>query len=118
MTSSGTRRSGHSPGSGGKSGSSRDTPFFPLVQSGLEGMGGELMGPVAEFEFGGPQELGVRLGNEEASHLQDFLLRLLENQRRQALGLGFLFGGKKDVGHEDLAAGKGVNFATPFSHLL
>jgi hypothetical protein len=76
------------------------------------------MDPVAEFEFGGPQELGVRLGNEEASHLKDFLLSLLENQRRQALGFGFWFGGENDVGHEYLAAGKGVNFSTPFSYLL
>ena len=81
-------------------------------------MGGALKAPVAAFECGGTQELGVGFGNEQASQVKDFLLRLLEKQGRPALGFGFLCGGKHEVGHEYLAAGKGVNCSTPFSHLL
>jgi hypothetical protein len=39
--------------------------FFPLVQSGLEGLGADLVDPVADLEFGLPQELPIGFRGEE-----------------------------------------------------
>ena len=68
------------------------------------------MGPVAELELGGPQELGVGLGHEEAGPAEGFLLGLLADQGREALGFGFLVGGEDQVWPGGLRAGEGVIF--------
>jgi hypothetical protein len=65
---------------------------------------------IADLECGGAEELAVRFGDEEPGHLKRFLLSLLEKEGGQALGLGFLFGGKNDVGHGNLVAGKWEEF--------
>jgi hypothetical protein len=42
-----------------------DSPFFPLVQSGLEGLGPDLVDSVADLEFGLSQELPIGFGGEQ-----------------------------------------------------
>jgi hypothetical protein len=87
---------------------------FPLVPSGLEGVGGEWMGPVAALEFRGPPEWGVGAGNQEGRDRERFLLRLVDEKRRPALRFRFLFRGKNEVGPEHLTARERREFFNAF----
>ena len=60
-----SRRTGPIRGSAGSSCWTLGTPFFPLVQSGLEGLGADLVDAVADLELGLPQELAIGLGGEQ-----------------------------------------------------
>jgi hypothetical protein len=71
------------------------------------------MCPLAEVELGGTEELGVGLGHEDACHPQGFLLGLLANEGRQALGFRFLFRGEKKVSHESLRVQGEDGFSKP-----
>jgi hypothetical protein len=53
-------------GNGGRSCSTPGTPFFPLVQSGLQGGGAEAVDGIADLELGLAQELAIGLGGKQA----------------------------------------------------
>ena len=55
-----SRRSGPIRGSGGSSGWTLGSPFFPLVESGLEGLGPDLVDEVADLELGTGRGVGGR----------------------------------------------------------
>ncbi|MGH9207177.1 MAG: hypothetical protein ACRD1G_11550, partial [Acidimicrobiales bacterium] len=95
------------------SGSTLGTPFFPPVHGGLDRMGGQRVGPIADLELGSPEELGVRFGRQDARHPQGFLLGFLADEGRQALGFRFLFRGEDKVGHEQFRGKRGVDFQNP-----
>src|SRR5271165_2546891 len=77
----------HPFGTQDRSCSTLGTPFFPLVESGLDGVSGELVGALPDLEFGGPQQLGIGFGGHDACHVENFLLGFLADDRRDPLGL-------------------------------
>lgn len=82
------------------------TPFFPLVQSGLDGVGSDLVDTIADLELRGSEDLVILLGGEQPSDPQGFFLRFLADDIRQALGIGFLFGSEDGVSRFEVRHGK------------
>ena len=70
----------------------RYPPFFPLVQSGLEGRDSDLVDAVSDLELGLSQELAIGLGGQEfgegAEVGCDGLLQGLEDARPTRLARG------------------------------
>src|SRR6516162_10855283 len=71
------------------------------------------MGPFPDLELGGPKELSVGLGRQDARHPQGLLAGLLTNEVRQALGFRFLFRSEKRLGHAWLPVGMRGGFSKP-----
>src|SRR5205807_8770839 len=76
------------------------TPFFPLVQSGLERVGGETVKLLADLELGLAQLLMVRLARQQPGEAAGLVEKRLLQQVVEALGLGFLGSREGDIGHE------------------
>ena len=75
------------------------SPFFPLVQSGLQQLGAELVNGVAELELGLAQHLAGRLAGEQACQAACLLEQGFLEEFEQALGFGFLFGREGKISH-------------------
>src|SRR6266852_3283699 len=89
----------HPYGSADRSCWTLGTPFFPLVESGLDGVSNNSVASIADFKFGGAKQLAIGLGGHDACHVQDFFLSSFANDSRDALCFSFLFGGESDVDH-------------------
>ena len=74
-------------------------PLFPLVESGLEGLGAKAVDMVADLELGGPQEAVIGLGGQQAGDVTGLVEEGLLEQLVEALGFGLLVGGEGDVRH-------------------
>src|SRR5439155_26154697 len=92
-------RSPRRPCSADKSCSIPGTPFFPLVNSGLNGVSSDLVRSLTDFEFGGTQKLAIGFGGHDPRHIERFLLGFLADDRRHPLCLSFLFGRELEVHH-------------------
>jgi hypothetical protein len=88
---------------GGRSCWSPGTPFFPLVQSGLQGLGSQAVDRLADLELRGAEELRVGLGGEQACEAAGLVQEGLLEGLEEALGFGFLLGGQ--VGFPDGSRG-------------
>jgi hypothetical protein len=68
------------------------SPFFPLVESGFDGLGSDLMDPVADLELGLAEELAVGLGGEQFGDPLDLLLDDREQAPLDPVGFVALLG--------------------------
>jgi len=68
------------------------TPFFPLVESGLDGLGSDFVDPVADLELGLAEDLSVGLGGEQLGDPSDFLADHVEQASLDPVGLIELLG--------------------------
>src|SRR4051794_41467816 len=73
------------------------------------------MHPLADLDFGGPEQLVVRLGDQQPGHAQGLFFSLLEDEGGELLGFGLLFGGQTEVAHEVLRVRRGGGFSTPIA---
>jgi hypothetical protein len=70
------------------------TPLFPLVQSGGEEPGAEVVDELPEVELGRPEELVVRPAGEQFAEPLGLPLGELEEQGGILIGLELLLGGQ------------------------
>src|SRR5262245_38670689 len=90
----GSRRTGPIPDSSGSSCWILGTPFFPLVQGGLDGLGPDLVDAVSDLELGLSQELAVGLGGQQLGQGAEVGLDGLPQRLEDALGRIGLLGGQ------------------------
>src|SRR5262249_45541872 len=95
----GSRRTGPIRGSAGSSGWTLGTPFFPLVQSGLDGLGPDLVDPVSDIELGRSEDLAVGLGGQRLGEGAEVGLDGLPQGLIDALGFLGLLGGQRRRRH-------------------
>src|SRR6516162_3733931 len=94
-----TRRTGPTPGSAGSLLRILGTPFFPLVQSGLDGLGANLVDEVPNLELGLAKELAIGFGGQQLGDRADLVADGLHQDAFDPLGLVLLFGGEREAGH-------------------
>jgi len=76
------------------------------LEFGLDRLGVDLMDDVADLELGLSQDLIVRLGGQEAGHLQEVAFDGPQEGLGQVLGMGLLLGGQVGGGHRGLLVDK------------
>src|SRR4051794_30655734 len=96
---SGTRRTGPTRGSADSSLRTLGTPFFPLVQSGLEGFRADLMDEVPDLEFGLAKKLSIGFGGEQLGDRAKVVADGLHQAALDALRLVLLLGCEREAGH-------------------
>src|SRR4051794_7418373 len=96
---SGTRRTGPTRGSADSSLRTLGTPFFPLVQSGLEGFSADLMDEVPDLEFSPAKKLSIGLGGEQLGDRTNVVADGLHQDALDALRLDLLLGCEWAAGH-------------------
>src|SRR5262249_13012674 len=95
----GTRRTGPTPGNAGSSSRILGTPFFPLVQSGLEGLGADPVDEVPDLELGLAKELPIGFGGQQLGDRANVVADGLHQDTLDPLGLVLLFRGERAAGH-------------------
>jgi hypothetical protein len=75
----------------------------------LEGLGAEAVNAVADREFGGAEEVAVVLARQQARQLEGFVRTSGFEPLEEGLGLGFLFGGEVQCGHEESSRWGGMS---------
>jgi hypothetical protein len=68
------------------------TPFFPLVESGFDRLGSDLVDPITDLELGLAEDLSVRLGGEQLGDALDFVLDDGQETTLDPVGFVALFG--------------------------
>ena len=76
-----------------------DTPFFPLVQSGLDGLGADLVDEVSDLELSLAEQLAIGFGGQQLSDRADVAAYRLQKEALDLLRLILLLGGEREAGH-------------------